>query len=369
MKKRELITIALVSLMLFSVFAAAPVSAELVCPSGMVSYWMFDEGSGTTAYDESAYNNDGTIYGASGTTGISGSALSFDGVDDYVNIPHSESLNQTDAITVEFWVKAASVQPTPDQHFLIIDKSHGWVDYTGWLFQSDWGKQKLLWGFGDGSTWDNLVVTTSIITDDTWHHIAGTFDGNEISVYVDGNLEAIKITTGTIATNTRAVNIGASWGGGTLKRFFKGLVDEVAIYNRALSPEEIQQHYENGLSGWGYCEVAVTIDFDPDTLNLKSNGEWITAYIELLEGYDVADIDVSTILLEDEIPAEAHPTEIGDHDNDGIDDLMVKFGRSAVQEILDEGEEVEITVTGELTDGTQFEGSDTIRVIDNGKSK
>jgi hypothetical protein len=207
MKNGGLTTIALVSLMLFSVFAVAPVSAELICPSGMVSYWKFDKGAGSTAFD-SVGTNHGTIYGATWTTGIVDGALNFDGSDDYVNIPH---------------------------------------------------KQKLGWGFGDGSTWDNIVGTTSIITDDTWHHIAGTFDGNELRVYVDGNLEAIKITTGTIATNTRAVNIGASWGGGTWQRFFKGLVDEVAIYNRALSPEEIQQHYENGLNGLGYCEVAVCL--------------------------------------------------------------------------------------------------------------
>jgi hypothetical protein len=109
--------------------------------------------------------------------------------------------------------------------------------------------------------------------------------------------------------------------------------------------------------------IPATIDINPDTLNVKSNGEWITAYIELPEGYDVADIDVSTILLEDEIPAEAYPTGIGDYDYDGIADLMVKFDRSVVQEILEPGEEVEITVTGEVA-GTPFEGSDTIIVID-----
>ena len=115
--------------------------------------------------------------------------------------------------------------------------------------------------------------------------------------------------------------------------------------------------------------VSATIDMDPDTLNLKSKGKLITAYVELPEGYDVADIDVSTILLEDTISAEAHPTEIRDYDDDGFADLMVKFDRSAVQGILEVGDEVEITVTGELTDGTVFEGSDTIRVIDKGKGK
>ena len=106
-----------------------------------------------------------------------------------------------------------------------------------------------------------------------------------------------------------------------------------------------------------------TIDIDPDTLNLKSKGKWITCYIELPEGYDVADIDISTILLNDVVPAEDHPTDIGDYDNDGIPDLMVKFNRQAVQDILELGDNVAITVTGEITDGTRFMGTDYIRVI------
>ena len=110
--------------------------------------------------------------------------------------------------------------------------------------------------------------------------------------------------------------------------------------------------------------ISATIDFDPDTLNLKSEGRWVTAHIELPEGYNVSDIEVGTIKLNDEVQAEAHPTNVGDYDADGIADLMVKFGRPAVQAILEVGDEIEITVTGELTDGTQFEGSDTIRVID-----
>lgn len=113
--------------------------------------------------------------------------------------------------------------------------------------------------------------------------------------------------------------------------------------------------------------IPATIDIDPDTLNLKSNGKWVTAYIELPEGYNVNDIDVSTILLEDVISAELQPTEVGDHDNDEIADLMVKFDRSDVQAILEPADEVELTVTGELTDGIPFKGSNTIQVIKKGK--
>jgi len=109
--------------------------------------------------------------------------------------------------------------------------------------------------------------------------------------------------------------------------------------------------------------VSATIDIDPDTLNLKSKGKWITCYIELPDSYDVADIDISTILLNNVVPAEDHPTDIGDYDNDGVYDLMVKFDRQDVIDILEAGDNVEITVAGELIDGTLFEGTDYIRVI------
>ena len=106
-----------------------------------------------------------------------------------------------------------------------------------------------------------------------------------------------------------------------------------------------------------------TIDIEPDTLNLKSKGKWITAYIELPDGYDVNNIDVSTVMLEDQVQTEARPTEIGDYDNDDIADLMVKFDRQKLISLLEVGD-AELTVAGELCDGTPFEGSDTIRVID-----
>jgi hypothetical protein len=115
-------------------------------------------------------------------------------------------------------------------------------------------------------------------------------------------------------------------------------------------------------------EIDATIDIEPDTLNLKSGGKWITCYIEL-DGYDVNDIDVSTVKITDiegvpvDIPAESHPTSVGDEDTDGIPDLMVKFDRSDVQDACSPGTAT-ITVTGELLGGTVFVGYDTITVID-----
>jgi DNA-binding beta-propeller fold protein YncE len=111
----------------------------------------------------------------------------------------------------------------------------------------------------------------------------------------------------------------------------------------------------------GYLDA--TIDFDPDTLNSKSKGKWVTVYIELPVGYDVNDIDIESIMLGGVIPAETKPTGIGDYDNDVIPDLMVKFNRSAVIDLLPVGDTIYVMIYGTLGDGTPFIGTDVIRVI------
>ncbi|MBW2021145.1 MAG: RHS domain-containing protein [Deltaproteobacteria bacterium] len=118
----------------------------------------------------------------------------------------------------------------------------------------------------------------------------------------------------------------------------------------------------------GIKVIEATIDIDPDTLNINSKGRWITCYIELPEAYDVADIDVSTVVLEGSVYAKPCPTNVGDHDKDGIADLLVKFDRSEVGSLLEPGEEVTVTIDGEV-EGILFAGEDTIRVIDKGKKE
>jgi len=120
--------------------------------------------------------------------------------------------------------------------------------------------------------------------------------------------------------------------------------------------------------------INATVDINPKALNLRSRGKWVTAYIELPEGYDVDDINVSTIMLNDTVPAELRPVAIGDYDEDEIPDLMVKFDRAELTlyvlanvdriKLFEERfMTITLTLTGKLNDGTLFQGSYTIRII------
>ncbi len=126
--------------------------------------------------------------------------------------------------------------------------------------------------------------------------------------------------------------------------------------------------------------IPATIDIYPNTLDLKSKSKWATCYIELFEGYDVANIDVPTVRLDGFMPVDRRPhhiqairelgeyiTKVGDYDGDGVPDLMVKFERAAVIEYI--RNELEITdgeitllITGQVAQ-TPFKGTGTIRVI------
>jgi hypothetical protein len=124
--------------------------------------------------------------------------------------------------------------------------------------------------------------------------------------------------------------------------------------------------------GWGensdtqsfYIEqpstLEATIDLKPEVLHWWS-GKWVTCYIELPSGFDVADIVARSIRLEGYLRAESRPTAIGDYDSDGIPDLMVKFNRFLVWKLWFPGNH-KLTVTGTLLSGVAFRGSDTIRV-------
>jgi len=176
------------------------------------------------------------------------------------------------------------------------------------------------------------------------------------------NLPPGTSTTIAFAWNTTGVDLGSH----TVS------VHAVPIYN-------VEDHRADNNLGDGSVTIALlpaTVDIDPDSLNLRSSGTWITCYtIELLVGYYVGDIDVPSLMLNGTIRVDPlAPTTIGDYDNDGISDLMVKFRRDAVisyvianidmTQLAQKGSmTTTLTITGKLNDGTLFQGSDTITII------
>src|SRR5439155_1874853 len=109
--------------------------------------------------------------------------------------------------------------------------------------------------------------------------------------------------------------------------------------------------------------IALTFDFTPNTLNLASRGLWVTGFLEPVSPFAASDTDIASIRLNGTVPVDpAAPTALGDHDSNGIPDLMVKFNRAAVELTASQGDSVPVIVTGTL--GSQsFIGTDYIRVL------
>ncbi|MDA0661356.1 MAG: LamG domain-containing protein [Proteobacteria bacterium] len=246
--------------------AAAIIAVAIVTPATAttVGYWNFEEGSAGnplsgagSVLDQSGFGNHGSPTGNPAYSGDipanpvpltgapNGVSLSLDGSGDHVSITadNTTNLNLTTAFTVEFWMKTAN--STPSGQKLLVDKSHGFVDSTGWALQMLSGGRvafNLGAGGGGASNFPGITSSTSVL-DAEWHHIAGTFDSgsNEISLYIDGALEGTVITSGYV-TNTRDINIGAAcvFVGCNFsnKRFFNGGIDELRISDTALSSDQ-----------------------------------------------------------------------------------------------------------------------------------
>ena len=229
-------------------FATKSSAVGEACPDGLIAYWKFDEGEGNTAYD-SVGKNDGVIHnGASWVPGRVGSALSFDGEDDRIRIP--PHVISGDTLTVNLWVK------TDDTYFSLISGANGTFDNEYGLVH--FGK---LWlGYHDSHS-SNTYYTNIIISDNSWHMISIVSEISGTTFYVDGKLrEESDPPFGT----KDEFRIEALWLAGDQdcvdgcwerSQQFMGIVDEIAIYHRALSKKEIKQHYKRASQGKSYCDL------------------------------------------------------------------------------------------------------------------
>ncbi|MCD6421893.1 LamG domain-containing protein [bacterium] len=203
----------------------------------------FYEGEGSTIHDESQYGNNGTVYGATWVNGKYGKALQFDGQNDYAEIPHSDSLNITNEITISVWVKLLSDPDTTtdnDYRFIISKPA---IEVFSIILEQDRNICVSVYVNGQRyGYWTGYHLPLN-----EWHHLAFTYNSEtgEIRFYVDGEFFGSKqFTPGKIDTNSS--NLFISWPNATPPRCFPGIIDEVLIFKRALSDEEIKQLYIHG---------------------------------------------------------------------------------------------------------------------------
>jgi len=232
-------------------FAVANVSAQ-VYPSGMVSYWKADGNA------EDSYNsNHGTLMnGVTFATGIVGQAFSFDGVDDYVNIGNLGSFPSKG--TIIYWMYPNEVVNYRNPFGTDIAGNNAGIRFE----EDSTGKFEVVIAYiGYGAH-----TYTNSLSANNWYLVTLVWDStsNNVKGYLNGALVFDHAQTNWPSA-LPDVEIGKGIGYYS-DRNWNGLIDEVAIYNRALSAEEIAQHYQNGLYGLGY-DVAVYDDFNGSEIN------------------------------------------------------------------------------------------------------
>jgi hypothetical protein len=207
---------------------------------GLVGFWLFNETGGLTAYDLSGNLNHGTLTnGPIWSPGRSGQALSLDGTDDYVNVPDNSSLDIASNFTLSSWVNYTTSGGTNARTVFakdnaLVGEGYGlYLDYQNNAIPACYARIGGSWVSAKGLAHNN----------GRWHHIVGVYDGSNLNLYVDCVKEANSAATGTVTTNSDPLQIG-HFNTGPSGTYFLGLTDDVRVYNRALSPQEIRWLYE-----------------------------------------------------------------------------------------------------------------------------
>ncbi len=231
-KSRVIIAVAL-SLMSLPVWAA---------DKSLVLYLPFDEGTGRTAKDISSYNNPGTVVGgAAWVAGVKGTALEFVS-GSRVTISEIPEYDVTAAVSLLAWVKTNSVP----NWARVIDKSQWQTTGFDLVLTQNVGLPRLEF-FVNNTT--SLVDGTTVVADNEWHFIVGTFGNKTLRMYVDGKREGEAPSAGQVDINPNnwPLMIGAESSSNGGQQYF-GSIDEVAMYNRALSADEVMKVFQGGMA-------------------------------------------------------------------------------------------------------------------------
>ena len=206
---------------------------------GLVGYWSFDEGSGNIAHDYSGNNNDGTIFGASWTAGVSDGALYFDGNNDAVRVNDDPTLEGFSALTISAWARPYEEHGTGyNQGYVVGKYKDGYSIHSPhriFAAEGNW-----VGVIADGS--DNYRVRYYNFDVYDWYHLVLWWNGNTLRLYVNGDLADSVSAPITLYTNNEKLRFGER----APECWFHGKIDEIRIYNRDLTYSEIQNLYNPG---------------------------------------------------------------------------------------------------------------------------
>ncbi len=238
-KTRFILTVIFFLSSMYFMVSCEPAETCLEC--GLVAFYPFNG----NANDESGNENDGTVNGATLTADRDGnpnSAYSFDGVDDYIEADDSETLDISGPITISSWIMT---NESSISNGIVNKLGPTLEDRDGYCtFVSDYSfSQKFIFGLHyDWPEDSNTVSSTTSVVDGLWHHVLALYNGTTMTVYVDGSPENSESYSSGILLNDHPLKIGLD--PLTVEdRHFNGNIDDIRIYNRALSRTEIQALY------------------------------------------------------------------------------------------------------------------------------
>jgi fibronectin type 3 domain-containing protein len=224
-------------------WAVGLVAAALLVPatakadtSGLVAAYGFEEASGTAVLDGSGNANTGTLAGPTrSASGRFGAALSFDGVNDVVNVPDATSLDATTALTLEAWVNPTAAT---NWRTVILKEQPAGMAY-GLYANTDTNRPS-------AHAYTSAEYGPAPVATGAWTHLAATYDGAALRLYVNGTQVSSRSLSGAITISSGALRIGgnAIWG-----EYFAGRIDEVRIYRRTLAPAEVQADMNQPVAG------------------------------------------------------------------------------------------------------------------------
>lgn len=249
---------------------------------GLIAYYPFNAG----AYDWSGMENHGTAYGAVLTNdrfGNTDNAYSFDGLGDYINIPRTTNLEPPNQIAISLWFKANKTAGTIHR---IINKKYAGTSHTVTAYIEN--DKLLVWVRGTNTILYHPRVDP--FTDiSSWHHLCFSYDGSETKLYLDNVLVDSHAMSGPIQYDEHDWTIGAYDGG---SQSFNGLIDDVRIYNRSISADEVQQLYYELAGYWKFDGNATDSSGNGNNGSLSGNPSYANGVCGAAIAFDGIDDDL-----------------------------------------------------------------------------